>query len=86
MRPALFSGRYPIEVPVAQLDSASASEAEGCRFESRRGRLIGPFIQKSLQPAPENHTDGRFFQGVGSLRRSKAFDDVHMLLSYINPH
>jgi hypothetical protein len=28
-----------LSVPVAQLDSASASEAEGYRFESRRGRL-----------------------------------------------
>ena len=29
-------------VPVAQLDSASASEAEGYRFESCRGRFLHP--------------------------------------------
>ncbi len=34
------SGTFEIKVSVAQLDSASASGAEGCRFESCRGRLI----------------------------------------------
>ncbi len=33
------SDRMGIDVPVAQLDRASASEAEGYRFESCRGYL-----------------------------------------------
>ena len=43
-RPTLTPGRLglgfqQLAVLVAQLDSASASEAEGCRFEPCRGRL-----------------------------------------------
>ena len=40
---------YKNFVPVAQLDRALASEAKGCRFESRRGRFAYHLIYHILR-------------------------------------
>ena len=40
------------DVPVAQLDSASVSGAEGCRFEPCRGRfIVGLFLHSNSTAA-----------------------------------
>ena len=57
-------------VLVAQLDSASASEAEGCRFEPCRGRLGRSSFILLRQEAIRNAVLGRLFTPHGRCLRS----------------
>ena len=44
-----MGGTFPVcrHVPIAQLDRASASEAEGCRFDSCWGRFAAPLFSNT---------------------------------------